>query len=378
MRNLISILGISIILLLVGAACGSDDSDGDATSGDDNRYGCPEKIVIQTDWFPEPEHAYLYQLIGTDGELDSDAGTYAGQIKDTNIMLEIRAGGPYINNSSPAVQFYADNDIYMAYVNTPNAIESYRTTPAVAVFANFEKGPQILMWNPDEYDFDSFADIGESDATILHFGGATYIRYLNAKGLIDESQADGSYDGSPSRFITEGNIVQQGFATAEPFKYENEHQGWLKPVDFLFIHDSGHAIYQSALSVKPETIENDSDCLEYIVPIIQQGLVDYMNDPEPINVLLNDIVIELDSFWTASLEGNNWSTRQMRELGMVTDGENDYVGDMDEDRIRTLIEEYTPILRDEGVSGFGVNDVPLKASDIFTNEFLDTTISLGY
>lgn len=373
-KNLMMMGATVVAFFLVVAACNHSSNSASRTSS----TNCPDKIVIQTDWFPEPEHAYLYQLIGTEGIVDSEAGTYSGPIKGTDLSLEIRAGGPFIDFQSPSEQFYSDTDIYMAYVDTSTAIESHKATPTVAVFANFEVGPQILMWDPDVYDFESFKDIGDSGATILYFGGANYIKYLLSKGLINEGSTDGSYDGGPSRFIAEGDIVQQGFATNEPYRYQNEFENWKKPVDFLLIHDSGHQIYQSAVAVRPETIENDAACLEHIVPILQQGLVDYMNDPEPINIRLNEMVKELDSFWTSSIAGHNWSAAQMKELGLVTDGNNGYVGDMDEARIQRLIDELSPIFAAEGTDGFGSNDEALEPSAIYTNQFLDTSIDLGY
>jgi len=339
---------------------------------------CPSTIEVLTDWFPEPEHNYLYQLVGVDGEIDASNGTYSGPIGDGSVELVIQAGGPYIDFNAQTTQFYSDTSLFMAFVDTSEAIKSHVNTPVTAVFTNFEKGPQILMWDPDLYDFDSCEDIGASDATVLYFGGASYMDYLLFRGVMNESNIDGTYDGSPGRFITERDLVQQGFATNEPYRYENEIEGWMKPVDFLLIHDSGHEIYQSALSVRAESVTEDADCLAVLVPMFQQALVDYMNDPGPLNVRLDEIVKELDSFWTSSIEGHNAASVAMRELGLTTDGDNGYVGDMDETRINDMIQKLTPVFADQGVDGFEGGTTDLVASDIFTNQFLDTSISLGY
>lgn len=336
---------------------------------------CPNPLVIQTDWFPEPEHAHTYQMVGTDGVVDAENGTYSGELHDTGLMIEIRAGGPYIGFSPPTAQFYADDDIFMAYVDTAAAIRSYGQTPVTAVFTSFEVGPQILMWDPDDYDFESFEDIGNSGATVLYFQGATYMDFLVANGILDADNVDGSYDGSPTRFIAEDGLVQQGFATNEPFRYENEIEGWLKPVEFLLIHDAGVELYQSAVSVRSGDIERYRECLELIVPIMQQDLVDYFNDPQPINDRLDDIVKELDSFWTSSKPGHAAATVAMRDLGLVTDGGNGFIGDMNGDRIQGLIDILTPIFTEQGVESFDPNVTP---DDVYTNEFLDPSISLGF
>ena len=336
---------------------------------------CPNPLVIQTDWFPEPEHAHTYQMVGTDGVVDAENGTYSGELRDTGLTIEIRAGGPYIGFSPPTAQFYADDDIFMAYVDTAAAIRSYGQTPVTAVFTSFEVGPQILMWDPDDYDFETFEDIGESGATVLYFQGATYMDFLVARGILDADNVDGSYDGSPTRFIAEDGLVQQGFATNEPFRYENEIDGWLKPVDFLLIHDAGVELYQSAVSVRSGDIERYRECLELIVPIMQEDLVSYFNDPQPINDKLDDIVKELDSFWTSSKETHAAATVAMRDLGLVTDGGNGFIGDMNGDRIQGLIDILTPIFTEQGVESFDPNVTP---DDVYTNEFLDPSISLGF
>ncbi len=386
------LLGLAVlsVFALLAAACGDDDDDTAepapttatpttaAPAAAQLSDVCPSTIKVLTDWFPEPEHNYLYQLIGVDGEVDAANGTYSGPIGDGSVELLIQAGGPYINFNAQTTQFYSDTSLFMAFVDTSEAIKSHVNTPVTAVFTNFEKGPQILMWDPDVYDFDSFEDIGASDATVLYFGGASYMDYLLFQGVMNESNIDGTYNGAPARFITEGDLVQQGFATNEPYRYENEIEGWMKPVDFLLIHDSGHDVYQSALSVRAESVTEDADCLALLVPMFQQALVDYMNDPSPLNVRLDEIVKELDSTWTSSIEGHEAAAVAMRELGLTTDGGNGYVGDMDEDRVRGLIEKLTPVFADQSVEGFEGGTTDLVASDIFTNQFLDTSISLGY
>ena len=412
------LLGIAVICVgaLVAAACGSDDDDATPTpttaapaapaapapttaapatmapttaapttaapmmdlKDQDLTDICPDTIVIQTDWFPEPEHGHSYQLIGTGGVVDKDNGTYTGPLGNTGIDVEIRAGGPFINFASPSQQFYSDPDIFLAYVNTSDALKFYKNTPTVAILANFEVGPQILMWDPDLYDFETFEDIGDSGATVLYFAGANYMDLLTAQGVIDPANVDDSYDGSPGRFITEGNLVQQGFATSEPYRYENDFEGWMKPVAFKLIHESGHEIYQSAVSVRPSALTEYRECLEKLVPIMQQDIVDYMNDPDAMNVRLDEIVKELDSFWQSSIPAHNFATQQMKDLGLVTDGDNGMVGDQDGDRIQRFIDLMSPIHNDNGVEGFEDGaDIP-SADELFTNEFLDPDISLGF
>lgn len=80
--------------------------------------------------------------------MDASNGTYSGPIGDGTVELLIQSGGPYINFNAQTTQFYSDPDIFMAFVDTSAAIRSHVNTPVVAVFTNFEVGPQILMWGP--------------------------------------------------------------------------------------------------------------------------------------------------------------------------------------------------------------------------------------
>ena len=273
-----------------------------------------------------------------------------GPLANTGITLEIRAGGPFINFSPPAQQIYADPTIFAGYADTGDVIRNAGgEQPLVSIFASYDKGPQILMWDPEAYpDMATIDDVRESGATVLYFEGAAYMDYLLETGLLDAGQIDGSYDGSPGRFVAEGNLVQQGFATNEVYKYENDIADWMKPVEFLLIHDTGFDIYQSALSVRPESITEYGDCLAALVPIFQQAQVDYVTDPGPMNEKFVDIVTELDTFWQLSTELNDDAVQRMLDLELVSDAGNETLGDFDCARVDALIEKLRPVFEAKG------------------------------
>ncbi len=387
-------------LALVASACGDDDDDA-ATPATDGTTApttgettaettgettaetggsaagslvgvCPDPLIIQTDWFPEADHGYSYQAIGVDGVVDATNGTYSGPLGDTGITLEVRAGGPYVSFAPPAQQIYADPDIFAGYADTGDVIRNAGGEQSlVSVFANYDKGPQIIQWDPAAYpDITSVEDIRDTGATVLYFEGAAYMDYWLANGLLDEDQIDASYDGSPTRFVAEGDLFQQGFATAEPFNYEQGGIGWDKPVEYLLVHDTGFEIYQSALSVRPDTLTDEADCLAALIPIFQQSLVDYITDPVPMNARLTEIVTELEEFWVITDELNAAAVEVMLEQKLVTDGDNGFIGDFDCARVDTLIETLRPVYEGE---------IPddLACDDVVTNQFLDDTISLG-
>src|SRR5918996_3894880 len=96
------------VLAVVAAACGDDTTvtpprtpaspagPGGAVYDVSLKGICPDKIVLQTDWFPEVEHGASYNLIGPGGQIDTGKGTYTGPLRNTGVEMEIRAGGPFI------------------------------------------------------------------------------------------------------------------------------------------------------------------------------------------------------------------------------------------------------------------------------------------
>jgi hypothetical protein len=298
------------------------------------------------------------------------------------VTVVVRAGGPFVGFSSPSNQMYQAGDVFMAYADTGDAIRTSSSLPVVAVFASYDIGPQILYWDPAAYpNVTTMADIGATagDGQVLYFESAAYMDYLIGKGVFTESQVDPSYDGSPTRFVAEGNLFQQGFLTNEIYTYENLIDGWKKPLAYTLIHDTGFEIYQSALSVKPETITEHADCLKAIVPMFQQSLVDYITDPVATNARITEIVDamhEAGQFWQVSNELNADAVQRMIDNKLVGDAGNGHVGDMDCARVDTLIGEFVPILEAANKAD-GVKD-GLACADIVDNSFLDQTISLGF
>jgi len=292
-------------------------------------------------------------------------------------MLEVRAGGPYIGFQNDISLLYQDPSIHLAYTNTDEQVRLYGSQPTLGIVAPRDKNPQIVMWDPEVYSLESFEDLGDqlraNDGTLLYFEGATYIDFLLGRGWVTEDQIDASYDGSPARFIAEGNLVQQGFASAEPFQYQYEFEDWGKPVDFMLIHDSGLEMYAQLLATKPDIVEELRDCWELFVPLVQQAQVDYAADPAATNAQIVEIVAALESFWTYSPGVAQFSHDAQLELGLIGNGPNDTLGDFDIGRINEIIALLAEIYVPQDVATYDPN---VTATDIVTNEFIDPSIGL--
>ena len=350
-----------------------DADDEEMASGHDLSAVCPSPLVIQTDWFAEAEHGALYELIGEGYSVDADTliTTGPGQLggEPLGIDVEVRMGGPAIGFNAPRVNMYTDDSIHLGYTTTDSQATAWTDLPLISVIAPLEINPQIIMWDADEYpDVATIADVGEAGMTINVFGGGGFSDVFVAQGIWSADQVDPSYDGAPARFIAEGNIAQQGFASAEPYNYEFVFEEYGKAPAFQLLHDAGFQVYSQTIGVKPDKLEEMRPCLEQFVPVLQQSIVNYANDPARANAVIVDAVEIVDSFWQYTPELAEWSTAKQLELGLVGNGPDSTVGNMEAARIQKVLDD----LKAAGL------DVPedLTAEDMFTNEFIDESIGL--
>jgi len=333
---------------------------------------CPDTIVLQTNWWPEPDHGLFYQLIGPNGQIDTNKNTYSGPLGTTGVNVEIRAGGPAIGFQTVTAQEYQDDSILLGMVGTDEQIGNSAAQPTKAVLAWYAKNPQIFFWGNPDWNFSSVADIGKSGATVLAFSGSAYLDVLEARGGLHKDQVDSSYTGDPSRFVAaDGNIVSQGFVTAEPYIYEHEVTGWMKPVKFLLL-DKEVPIYQNTLAIRADKVEANRACLQRLVPLLQKSSIDYVKNPGPVNQVLIDYTAKIKGGTQISAAGAADAVQRMTSLGIVSNGTDGVFGSYDMAQVQTLITDYGPVF-----AARGKDPKPgLQPSDIVTNEFLDKTIKL--
>lgn len=332
---------------------------------------CPNPIVIQTDWYPEPEYGAVYNLTAGAGSIDPQNGRFTGPLAAAPFLdVEIRSGGPYIGSQPTSTLMATDDDIFLGFINTDEAVAFSADIPTTAVMAHLEINPQIIMWDPDSYTIGSWDDVAETGAVLNHYAGAPYAEWLAGTGLISAENLDPSYDGSPARFIAEdGAVLQQGFASLEPWQYENIFDEWGRPIDFLLIHDAGYPIYPGALSILTRNLDEPAEsCLEELIPLVQQSAIDYRSNPDATNAAILQATEDLNSAWILNATGMANSNSMMIELGLTGNGPDQTVGNFDLDRVNKVIDAI-----DSSVPSI---DVPegLAAEDLVTNEFIDPSI----
>lgn len=366
------------------SAAGSETGSTGSTGGpiDLAAAGCPATIVVQTDWNPESEHGHIYEMFGDDPTIDATAKSVSGPLtiggQPTGVNLEVRAGGPAIGFQTVSSQMYQDKDITMGYVATDEAIQLSDTTPTTAIFAPLDISPTMVMWDPETYpDVTSINDVSAAlkanGGVWRFFDGSAYMEYLKSSGIADPSILDGSYDGTPANFVAAGGKdMQQGFASAEPYVYQNEVADWGKPVKYDLIASTGWDPYQSSMSIRAEDKDSLSGCLTALVPAMQQAEVDFYADPTKANALILKLVEAYDTGWTYTQGVADYSVKTQIELGLAGNGPNSTIGDFDDARMTKFLATATPIYTELG----SPPKEGLTAADIYTNEFIDTAIGL--
>jgi hypothetical protein len=327
---------------------------------------------VQTNWWPEADHGFTYQLLGPNPTIDAGTNSVTGPLGETGINLEIRAGGPAIGYQQVSSLLAQDDSITLGYVGTDEAIQNSTTAPTTAVFSDLEKNPQVWLWGDPTWDFKSTADIAKAGVPVLAFDGSTYLDYFLAKGLLNKDQLDTSYTGAPDKFVVaDGQVVEQGFATSEPYRLEHDVKEWGKQVKFILVED--YPVYQSALSVRSDKLTELTPCLTKLVPLVQHAEKDYAADPTAVNELLLTIgsTLKTNGFTlSAGLLAD--ANQKAKELGLVANGADGTLGSFETARVQKLIDDLTPVFVAKGAK---VKD-GLTPQDLATNQFLDPSIAL--
>ena len=340
---------------------------------------CPDPLVVQTDWFPESEHGAMYELLGDDYVVDAENKVVRGSMtldgQDLGIDWEVRTGGPAIGFSPPSQWMVADDSIHFGYAATDQQIENWNEAPLISVVATLEINPQMIMWDPETYpDIETIADIGEAGITVNVFGGWTFPEVLIGQGIWSRDQVDPSYNGSPTRFVDEGGaIAQQGFASSEPYTYEEVLEDWGKPVSFDLLHNTGFQVYAQTLGIRPGDLEELRPCLERVVPVVQRAVVSYITDPDRANAIIVDAVEQFEDLWVYASGNADYGVRTMRELDLVGNGPDDIVGNMEEARIAKVISDMHSANEMSVTVDWEIPE-DLTADQLFTNEFIDHSI----
>ncbi len=257
-----------------------------------------DKVKFATNWSADPEAGGYYQAL-----VD---GTYEKYGLDVTII----PGGPQANGG--LMLLFGKIDFFMGGDMIGNLLSAESKLPLLAVAADFQKSPQILMSHPG-VGLDKWADLPKAKPVFVGAGAIqTFYAWLRlAYGFKDENIRPYNFNSAP--FIASKTSIQQGYLTAEP--YEIEKQGGFKPNVFL-LNDYGYDTYSTLIVTRREIVEKSPDLVQRFVDASAIGWYDYLyGDNAKANAMIKyenpDIADDQIAF----------SIAKMKEYGVVDSGD---------------------------------------------------------
>ena len=257
-----------------------------------------DKVKFGTNWLADPEAGGFYQALAD--------GTYQKYGLDVAII----PGGPQANGA--LLLLFGKIEFFMGGDQIGNLLSAEAGLPLIAVAADFQKSPQILMSHPG-VGLDKWEDLPKASAVYLGAGAInTFYAWLRlVYGFRDEKVRPYNFNSAP--FIANKTSIQQGYVTAEP--YEIERQGHFKPNVFL-LSDYGYDTYATLIVTRKELVEQSPDLVQRFVDASAIGWMRYLyGDSSKANELIKRDNPDITDAEIA------FSIAEMKTFGVVDSGD---------------------------------------------------------
>ena len=257
-----------------------------------------DKVKFGTNWMADPEAGGFYQAVAD--------GTYAKY----GLEVTIAPGGPQANGG--LMLLFGKLDFFMGGDMIGNLLSAEAKLPLIAVAAEFQKSPQILMSHPD-VGLDKWEELPNAKPVYVGAGAIqTFYAWLRlAYGFKDESIRPYNFNSAP--FIMNKSSIQQGYVTAEP--YEIERQGHFRPNVFL-LSDYGYDTYATLIVTRTGIVEKSPDLVQRFVDASAIGWYHYLyGDNSKANALIKLDNPDINDDQIA------FSIAAMKQYGIVDSGE---------------------------------------------------------
>ncbi|HVP99879.1 MAG TPA: ABC transporter substrate-binding protein [Roseiarcus sp.] len=305
-----------------------------------------DKVRFGTNWLADPAAGGFYEAAAD--------GTYAKYGLDVTII----PGGPQANGG--LLLLFGKLDFFMGGDMIGNLLSAEAKLPLIAVAADFQKSPQILMSHPG-VGLDKFEDLPKASKIYLGAGSInTFYAWLRlVYGFTDEKIRPYNFNSAP--FIAAKDSVQQGYVTAEP--YEIERQGGFKPNVFL-LSDYGYDTYSTLIVTRREIAEKTPDLVQRFVNASAIGWYHYLyGDSSKANDLIRDANPDITEAQIA------YSIAKFKQYGIVDSGDTLRmgIGAMTDARWKDFFEKMVQI---------GMVEARTDYRQAYTLEFVDKGVGL--
>ncbi|NDV61289.1 ABC transporter substrate-binding protein [Puniceicoccales bacterium CK1056] len=317
-----------LVAVLISSGCGRKDVKTDDEPA-------LTEVILQTDWFPQPEHGGFYQALAK--------GFYLEEGLDVTIL----PGGP----NAMSTQKVLKGDAHFA-MNRADTIYSLaaRDVPVLMVMATLQHDPQALLMHASN-PINSFHDL--NGRQVMAIPGLTWVNWIEAKYDIKLDIIP--HDFGLERFLNDEEFVQQCLLTNEPYYVRRAGA----EVKVMPLRESGFDPYHGIYCLQA-LAKSQPDLVRRFVRASIRGWEDYiLNDPSPAFALISRKNPKMTPDFMA------YSYTTMKEQNLVTGTESDpfTIGQLDPLRLKSLADELVRL---------GVIDPEkrLKTEDWVTTRFL--------
>jgi NitT/TauT family transport system substrate-binding protein len=321
-------VGAVCCLALVLAGCSRNQSGAPAGGGQPTRF----HLVLQTDWYAEPEHGGFYEALAK------------GYYRDAGLDVEIRQGSPMTRPEQMIATGQADIAIGRSeYV----LVDAGRGIPFVMLGAMMQHDPQAIMVH-HESGIRSLRDL--NGRSIMAVPGSPFIAIMEQVlhiqvGIIPS-------DFGMSRFLADPAFVQQCFITNEPY-YVRQHGA---NVDVLPVSDCGFDPYR-VWYARRDFLDRHPDVVRAFGVATVRGWREYMNgDSAPADAVIASLNLKMDPAFMA------YSRKAMQSYRLV-EGDpraGDALGRIRRERLAAQIKQLGDI---------GLLDHPVAVEDVWDPRF---------
>ena len=254
-----------------------------------------QRVTVQLDWFPEPEHGGLYQALAK------------GWFKDEGLDVVLIPGGGNVK----VTQIVATGRADIGQSATTQVIQARAVgLPICNVAAVFQHMPLCLMLHENS-SVKSYRDL--AGRVIIARPEAAWIPFLKNKLGADFSIRPQTY--GQGDFLRDPEAIQEGFFTAEPYFLQ---QAGTK-VRCLRLSDSGYSA-AATLFTTDEWLKKNPEVLAKFLKAYARGWENYITqDPTPAHNLMKKDNPKLDDGFLT------WCRQQMIDSRIAADeskGEN--------------------------------------------------------
>lgn len=225
----------------------------------------PVPIVVQLDWFAEPEHGGFY------------AAEAAGYFKDEHLDVTLVQGGP----NAYALQKAGTGQAQLAQADSTSVLTAIASgAPVINVASIFQHDPSVLMMHPDN-PVRTWTDL--DGKRIMARPEWVFLPYLRRKYGIHFAVLPQNFD--LMLLARDHSLIQQGYYIAEPYRLAQQGIS----LKYLYAWDTGFDAY-TTLAANRDFARRHPQELRAFLRALSRGYAQYFGgDPGPAHALMRRI-----------------------------------------------------------------------------------------